>query len=95
MPPVTVTVQVAYLPESSTAVAVIAVVPAASAFTVPLASTVATFSLEDVQVTLLSVALSGVTVAVKVVVLPTSSVAVVVFSATPLTGMFPGVTVRT
>ena len=95
MPSVTVTLQVADLPEPSVAVAVIVAAPALTAVTVPSGATVATEVSEDAQFKALLAAFPGVTVAVKVVVLPTSSDTVVVFSATPLTGTFPGVTVRT
>ena len=57
------------------AVAVIVAKPVATAVTTPLLLTVATEVLLDDQVTVLSVALPGVTVAVSVVVWPTSSVA--------------------
>ena len=72
---VTVTVQTAVL---SPAPAVIVVVPLLTAVTMPF-STVATFSSAEVQVTVLSVALSGVTVAVNVAVAPRVSDKVLVF----------------
>ena len=56
----TVTLQVAVL---SPAFAVIVASPSATAVTLPVASTVATAGLSLVQVTVLSVALSGATVA--------------------------------
>ena len=65
MPPVTVTVQVADLPEPSAAVAVIAAVPALTAVTVPSGATVATEVLEDAHFKSLLAAFSGVTVAVS------------------------------
>ena len=87
----TVTVQVAVTPLPSWAVAVIVAVPALTPVTTPLELTVATDVLELDQVTALSAALLGVTVAVKVVVAPTLMLAVVLFSVMPLTRM--GVTV--
>ena len=59
----TVTAQVAFtLPQ----VAVIVALPTAIAVTVPLASTVATLSSDEVHVTVLSVVVAGITLAVKV-----------------------------
>ena len=62
------TVQEALAPLPSAAVAVMTAVPQATAVTTPF-STVATLGLLLVQVTVLSVALSGATVAVRVRVL--------------------------
>ena len=56
----------------STVVAVIVTVPGVTAYTTPAVSTVATVGFEDVHVTFLFVALVGVTVAINVVVSPTS-----------------------
>ena len=70
---VTVTVQVAVL---SPTLAVMVAVPLPTAVTLPLASTVATEVLELDQVTLLSVAFSGSTVATSVEVPPTCNVIV-------------------
>ena len=67
---VTVTVQFALLPS---AVAVIFAVPCAIADTLPVLSTVAIFVLSLSQITVLFVALSGDTVAVKVAVPSTSN----------------------
>ena len=68
----TVTAQVAVkLP--SVVVTVMVAVPTATAVTLPSASTVATVSSSEVQVTLLSVASSGRTVAVRVAVPPSTS----------------------
>ena len=78
---VTVTSQVAVLP---LAVAVIVAVPTAIALTVPL-STVATEELELDQVTVLSVALWGPTVAVSVVVPPFAMERVVWLKETAVT----------
>ena len=64
---ITMTVQVAVL---SPAFAVTIAVPWATAVTLPFASTVATDELLEDQVTVLSVALSGFTVAVSVRVSP-------------------------
>ena len=59
------------------AFAVITTVPAEIAVTLPFASTVATDSSEDNQITLLSVASSGVTFAVSVKLSPVFKLAVV------------------
>ena len=68
---VTVILQVPVTLLPSTAVAVIIAVPAATAVTTPLfSSTLATFKLDDFQVTLLSVALLGATVGLKATVFP-------------------------
>ena len=66
------------------AVAVIVAMPSATAVTVPF-STVATASLLESHETVLSVALSGVTVAVSVSVSPTMSVALVLSKVTSST----------
>ena len=79
----TVTAHVAVL---SPAFAVIVVVPALRAFTLP-SVTVATDASEVVQVTVLSVASSGLTVAVRVVSSPSVRVNVVLSSVTEVTGM--------
>ena len=91
MPPVTVTVQVANLLLSPSAVAVIVAVPALTAVTVPSGATVATEVSEDVQVTFLFVASLGSTVAVSFSLFPTEIEVLVLFSATPLTGTISGV----
>ena len=80
MPPVTVTVQEAFLP--LTAVAVITAVPAFFAVTVPFVLTDATSSLLEDQLTDLSVAEAGSTVAESLPVLPASSVRADLFSVT-------------
>ena len=59
----TVTSQVAVFPPSSV-VAVMVAVPTFTAVTLPCSSTVATFSLSDVQVTFLLVVFGGLIVAV-------------------------------
>ena len=64
-PSVTDTEQVAFFPLPSLAVQVIVALPTATAVTLPLSSTVATLVGYDVHVTVLSVALSGFTVAVS------------------------------
>ena len=70
----------------STVVTVIVQVPFATAVTFPFASTVATFVLLDVHVTLLSVASAGATVAVSCTLCPACvSVAVSGVSVTPVT----------
>lgn len=53
--------------------------------TTPLLSTVAKVSSADLNVTVLSVAVEGVTVAVKAIVLPTSTLAVSGVTVTPVT----------
>ena len=80
----TVTSQVAVFPFA--VVTVIVAVPAPTAVTVPFA-TVATFVLEDIQVKVLSVASSGVMVAVKVSLLPLMRESVVLFNVTPVARM--------
>ena len=79
--PVTVTVAVAVLPLK--VVAVITAVPSATPLTTP-PLTVATAVLLDVQVTVLSVAFEGATVAVSFVVFPSTTVAVVGETVTPV-----------
>ena len=79
----TVTVHVA---DFSPAVAVMVTLPALRAFTLP-SATVATAASEVVQVTVLSVASSGLTVAVRVVSSPSVRVKVVLSSVTEVTGM--------
>ena len=79
----TVTLQVAIL---SPACAVITASPSAMAVTTPF-STVATALLLLVQITVLSVALSGLTVAVNVSLSPISSSSAVLSKVTPLTGI--------
>jgi hypothetical protein len=83
----TVTWQVADLPP---AVAVIVDVPSATAVTVP-PWTVATELFELDQVTVLSVAFAGLTVAVREPVAPTFRAMVCWFKVTPDTGTFAGV----
>ena len=87
----TVRAQVALL---SPALAVMTAVPGAIALTTPLASTVATAVLELLQVTVLSVASAGVTVAVRVRLSPSTSVAEVWLRLMPLTGITFFSTVR-
>ena len=74
-------------------VTVIVALPAAFAVTTPEVDTVATLVLFDDQVTDLSVALDGVTVATRVWVSPTSIVSEVLFMLTPVTGMTRALTV--
>ena len=73
-------------PLPSAAVAVIVVLPAATAVTSPSLSTVATDVLLLVHVTNLFVAFIGLTVAVKVTFSPTFNVFVVSLKFTPVTG---------
>ena len=80
----TVTVQVAVL---SPALAVMVVVPSAAAVTRPLSLTVAMAVLLEDQVTVLSVALSGLTVAESWKVSCSVSASEVLFSVTEVTGM--------
>lgn len=82
---VTVTVQVAVLFPSSV-LAVIVVVPADFAATIPLDETVATFVFDELHVTFLLVAFDGDTVAMSVSVAPTSNVVLFLFKDTPVTG---------
>ena len=79
----TVTVQLAVLLPSAVLTVMVAF-PAPLAVTVPLL-TVATFEFEVVQLTVLFVALLGVTVAVKEDVLPVVSERLVLFRETPVT----------
>ena len=79
----TVIVQVA---DFSPAFAVMVAEPTSLAVTTPLL-TVATEASEELQVTVLSVALSGLTVAVKVTVSPAFNEALVLFSVTLVTGV--------
>ena len=76
-------------------VTVIVAEPAAFAVTTPVDNTVATEVLLDDQVTVLSVALDGDTVAIRVWVSPTSIVNDVLFRLTPVTGIAAAVTVTT
>ena len=87
MPPVTVTVQEAFLP--LTAVAVITAVPAFFAVTVPSKLTEATSVLLLDQVMDLSAAEAGRTVAESLPVLPASRLMVVLFSVTDVTSVPP------
>lgn len=82
---ITVTVQVADLPLA--VVAVMVAVPAATAFTLPVLSTVATAASLEVQVTVLSVASSGETVGVKVSEQPTARLSSSLLSDIPVTGI--------
>ena len=81
----TVILQVAFFPLA--VFTVIVAVPFFSAFTLPFLSTVATFLLELVQVSL-SVEEEGVIVAFKVRVLPFATVALVLFNFTLVAGTF-------
>ena len=83
----TVTAQVAVF-SPSLVVAVIVAVPSATPVTLP-ASTVATFSSEELHVIVLSVASSGVIVADNVTDSPTLTVAVAGLTATADTAMVP------
>ena len=74
-------------------VTVIVATPAAFAVTTPEDETAATEVLEDFQVTDLSVAFSGATVAVRVSDSPSISVREVWSSDTPVTGMIFALTV--
>ena len=85
----TVTVQVADFPP---AFAVMVAVPAFTAVTLP-SFTVAIAVFEELHVTVLSVALSGFTVAVSVASAPSSSDRVVLFSVTEVTATVAFVTV--
>lgn len=58
---------------------------ASTPVTTPLASTLTFVSSADLNVTVLSVALEGVTVAVKATVLPASTLAVLGVTVTPVT----------
>ena len=87
---VTVTGQVAVL---SPALAVIVAVPALTAVTLPLPSTVATLLSEDVHVTFLSVALSGATVALSFWLSPSTMLISVLSMVMPVTGTVLAATV--
>jgi len=89
----TVTLHVAYFDESYTEVQVIVAVPTATAVTVPF-DTVATDESLVVHETLLSVAVDGNTVAVKVSVPPTVSAIAAVFRTTESTGTTDTVTLH-
>ena len=89
---VTVTAQVAVL-FPSLVVTVIVAVPSLTAVTSPSALTVATDSSDEDQLTTLSVALSGLTVAVRVVFPPSTRERVVFESSTPVTETVASVTV--
>ena len=80
----TVTVQEA-VNKPSSVVTVMTAVPPATAVTTPSSETVATVSLSEVQRTFLLVAFSGVTVAARVLLPPTSRVMPLSFSDTPVT----------
>ena len=67
--------------------AVIVTLPAPTAETTPYSFTLATDVLLELQVTDLSVALEGVTLAVRVLVLPATSDKVEGLTDTPVTGM--------
>ena len=82
----TVTAQVA---DFSPALAVIVAVPAFTAVTFPAASTEAILASEEDQETVLSVALSGFTVAVSVALSPSVKVRLLLSSATAVTAMRP------
>ena len=86
-PPVTVTVQEALLPFAVRAV--MTAVPALRAVTVPFVMTVATTSLFEDQVTDLSVAVAGSTVAESLTVLPASSVSAVLLKVTDEASVLP------
>ena len=79
---VTVTLQTAVFPP---AVAVMFAVPSAAAVTVPSAATVATVSLSDFHVTVLSAAFSGSTAAVSFSVAPAARVSSVLFKVMDVT----------
>ena len=87
---VTVTLQTAVFPP---AVAVMFAVPSAAAVTVPSAATVATVSLSDFHVTVLSAAFSGSTAAVSFSVAPAARDSSVLFKVTDVTAISFGVTV--
>ena len=82
---VTVTLQVAVLLPSFVFTVMVAE-PALTAFTTPAEVTVATFVLEDVQVTTLFVASDGAMVAFSVDVLPFAMLSVFALRETPVTG---------
>ena len=83
---VTVTVQAAFIPEPSFAAAVMMASPAATAVTSPELLTAATASLPENQVSEGSVAFSGRTVAVRVLLLPFSRERMLSFKVIPVTG---------
>ena len=89
--PVTVTVHVAVIPLEVDAV--ITAVPSLTAFTAPLFVTVATAVLSDVHVTVLFVALLGVTVAVSESELPAMSSSEVLLSVMPVGFTISGLSV--
>ena len=90
----TVTLQAAFFPLPSAAVAVIVAVPFPMALTFPLESTVATFVLLLVHITFLISAFVGLTVTDRVCVFPTCIVRLLLFSVTLDTDFF-GVTTVT
>ncbi len=71
----------------SSAVTVMVALPGATAVTSPVLETVATFSLLEVQLTFLFVALSGRTVAVRVALSPSVMVSWYLSSLIPATGV--------
>jgi hypothetical protein len=83
---VTVTMQDALLVPSAIEIALIAAEPAAFALTAPLLETVTTVVLLADQITLLFVALSGKTVALRVSLSPTTIDRLVLLRFTPVTG---------
>ena len=83
----TVTLQVAFLPDPSAAVAVIVAVPAFTPFTTPFALTVAILLLLVVQTTLLLLGFFGLKAAFKVSLPPISMLAFVLLSFTLVTGV--------
>src|SRR5699024_12174799 len=83
---VTVTEHLAVLLPSSV-VTVISVAPALTAVILPLLSTVATASSDDMKVTFLLVAVDGETVAFNVSVAPTSKLVLSLFNFTPVTAI--------
>lgn len=89
----TVTSQKDVIPEPSAAVAVIRAVPSDTAVTIPVALTVATSVLDDFQVTDLSVAVEGATVAESWIVFSIFISAEVRLMVMDSTGVFPTVTV--
>ena len=90
---VTVTWQVAYFPLPSWAVHVMVAIPGATAVSLPVEDTVATFVLLDLHATALLVALDGSTVAVNEPLLPTGHFMAFVLRITLETGIFASVTV--
>ena len=81
----TVTVKLALTPVFEVEVTVMIAVPAATAFTFPFASTVATLVFEEVHFTPLFVAFEGETVAETLNVPPTSNVVFPLFKEIPVT----------